>query len=85
MEPISLEQALRAQKAMRDAAGMPPERFPVEAFVGMISDEIDALRQQGHSDEQIAQLIRENANVSITAKELEENYAPVEMRHPSDS
>ncbi len=79
---IPLEQALRAQKALRDAAGLAPEQFPIPAFVGMISDEIDALRQQGHSDEQIAELIRKNAQVAITAKDLSDNYAEADRRHP---
>jgi len=79
---VSLDQALRAQKAMRDAAGLPPESFPVQAFVGMISDEIEALREQGHTDEAIARLIRESANVGITASQIAENYASAEHRHP---
>ncbi len=78
---IHLEQALKAQKAMRDAAGLPAEVFPVEAFVGMISDEIEALRQQGRSDEEIARLIRESSSVKITASEIAENYASAESRH----
>ena len=40
-----LEQALRAQKALRDLAGLQPEMFPVSSFVGMVSDEIEALRK----------------------------------------
>ena len=44
MKTYSLEQAIRAQKALRDAAGLSPEMFPVQAFVGMISDEIEKLR-----------------------------------------
>ena len=48
-----LEEALRAQKALRALAGLGPETFPVQAFVGMISDEIETLRTQGLSDEDI--------------------------------
>ncbi len=47
MKTYPIEQALRAQKALREAAGLGPEMFPVEAFVGMISDEIEQLRSQG--------------------------------------
>ena len=36
----SVEEAIQAQKALRTLGGLEPERFPVEAFVGMISDEI---------------------------------------------
>jgi hypothetical protein len=38
---IQIDQALRAQRALRDAAGLEEEAFPVPAFVGMISDEIE--------------------------------------------
>jgi hypothetical protein len=79
---VSLEQALRAQKALREAAGLPPETFPVEAFVGMVSDEIETLRGQGRSDEQIAQLIREHSTIIITADEIAANYATPDQRHP---
>ncbi len=48
-----LEEAVKAQMASRSAAGLGPEMFPVQAFVGMISDEIDSLRKAGKTDEQI--------------------------------
>lgn len=81
---IPLEQALRAQKAMRDAAGLPPESFPVEAFVGMVSDEIDALRSRGRSDEEIARLIAESSSIRIAPADIAEHYAPAEQRHLPD-
>ena len=76
-----LEEALKAQKSLRDAAGLGPEQFPIQAFVGMISDEIESLRQRGNSDEEIASLIRQNSAIDITAAELAENYAAPEERH----
>ena len=76
-----LEEALRAQKALRDKAGLPPEQFPVPAFVGMISDEIENLRQRGHSDEEIAETIRAHSKIEITAAEIAEHYAGTEQRH----
>jgi hypothetical protein len=79
-----LEEALKAQKALRRQAGLAPEQFPVQAFVGMISDEIDSLRKLGQSDEQIATLIRSNSAIQITAAEIADNYAPAEQRHPHD-
>ena len=78
----TLEQALQAQTALREAAGLDPERFPVEAFVGMISDEVEILRAQGKSDEDIAGLITRNSGIAITASEIASNYAPPEQRHP---
>lgn len=82
MKTFPIEEALRAQKALRDAAGLAPEMFPVEAFVGMVSDEIEQLRAQGKSDEDIADLIRSKSNIEISAVDIAENYAPPEQRHP---
>jgi hypothetical protein len=44
MYPV--EEALKAQRSLRDAAGLEPEQFPIRAFVGMISDEIESLRKR---------------------------------------
>jgi hypothetical protein len=79
MKTYPLEQALQAQKALRAAAGLGPEMFPIEAFVGMISDEID----QGKSDDQIAAIITKNSTIQITAAEIAQNYASPEDRHQS--
>ena len=76
-----VEEAVRAQKALRKMAGMEPEMFPVEAFVGMISDEIEVLRGLGRSDAEIADTITTNSKIAITPEEIAENYAPPEARH----
>jgi hypothetical protein len=81
MKTYSVEEAIQAQKALRDMAGLAPETFPVEAFVGMISDEIEYLRKQGHSDEEIAGVITRNSKIEFTAAEIGENYASPEARH----
>ena len=84
-KPISLDQALRAQSALRDAAGLAPETFPLSGFVGMISDEIDALRKSGRSDAEIARLIATHSGIEITEAQISENYASPEQRqqgHP---
>ncbi len=81
MKTYPLEEALKAQKSLRDAAGLAPEQFPVEAFVGMISDEIEQLRGRGKSDEDIASIIRESSAIRITAEEIREHYASPEERH----
>ena len=78
---ISLEEALQAQKALRNAAGLGEEQFPIQAFVGMISDEIDSLRRRGLSDRDIANLIQENSSIRITADEIAANYASPDERH----
>lgn len=84
MDTYPVEQALRAQAALREAAGLGKEMFPIQAFVGMISDEIEELRKMGSTDEEIAALIRENSSIDITAAEIADNYAPPEERrgHP---
>ncbi len=84
MKTYPVEQALRAQKALREAAGLGPEMFPIQAFVGMISDEIDRLPSQGKSDSEIAALITANSTIEITAEEISENYASPEERHHAD-
>ena len=76
-----IEEAIRAQKALRGLANLGPELFPVPAFVGMISDEIEQLRKLGHSDEEIAETVRRNSAIQITAAEIKENYAPPEQRN----
>ena len=83
MKTYPVEQALRAPKALRDAAGLSPEMFPIQAFVGMISDEIETLRSQGKTDEDIARLIETHSDIRITGSEIEDNYASPDQRHPS--
>ena len=77
----SVEEAIQAQKALRSLGGLEPENFSLEAFVGMISDEIEHLRKIGHKDEEIAQVITANSKIQITAAEIAENYALPEERH----
>ena len=77
----SVEEALKAQKALRDLGGLGPEEFPIQAFVGMISDEIEHLRNMGRSDEEIARVIATNSKIDITAAEIAENYASPVERH----
>ncbi len=81
MQMYPVEEAIRAQKALREAAGLGPEQFPIQAFVGMISDEVDQLRQLGKSDDEIASLIEANSSIRITASEIAKNYASAEERH----
>ena len=81
MQMFPVDEAVRAQKALRQAAGLGPEMFPVQAFVGMISDEIEHLRQVGKSDQEIAGLIESHSQIKISAAEIAENYAGPELRH----
>jgi len=78
MYPV--EEAIKAQKALRSAAGLRPEEFPIQAFVGMISDEIESLRKRGKSDEEITSVIQQNSSIEITAQQIAENYVSPEER-----
>ena len=75
-----LDEALRALGGLREAAGLGPEMFPVQAFVGMISDEVEALREQGRSDEEIVGLIAASSGIGLSPDELRENFASAEKR-----
>ncbi|NYF92283.1 hypothetical protein RBB79_00055 (plasmid) [Tunturiibacter empetritectus] len=77
----SVEEAIKAQKALRSAAGLGPEQFPIQAFVGMISDEIESLRKRGKTDDDIAEMIQQNSTIEITPQQIAENYASPEERH----
>ena len=84
MSDISLEEALKVQKVLRDAAGSGPEVFPLPAFVGMISDEVETLRDMGKSDREIAAMIEANSAIRITADDIAAHYATPEQRHGGD-
>lgn len=77
-----IEEALRAQKALRQMAGLGQEQFPLSAFIGMVSDEIEILRGKGLSDHQIAEAISRNSRIAVTANDIASNYASPEARHP---
>ena len=82
MYPV--EEAIKAQKALRELAGLGPEQFPVQAFVGMISDEIEELRKLGHSDQEMVEVIGRSSKIEITAAELAQNYASPYQRHQGE-
>jgi hypothetical protein len=84
LEPVMypVEEAVKAQKALRAASGMGPEMFPIQAFVGMISDEIESLRKRGKSDSEIARMIEESSSIRISGQQIADHYAsPEERRH----
>ena len=79
-QTFSAEQAVRTQAVMRDALGLGPQRFPLQAFVGMISDEIEQLRAAGRSDAEIARLVSHAAGAEVSADDLKAFYATPEAR-----
>ena len=75
-----VEEAVRAHKALREAAGLGPEMFAVAAFVGMISDEIQTLRERGFTDAQIVDLVKKHSAIELEETELRAHYATPEKR-----
>lgn len=74
------QQAATAQTALRRALGLDPEQFSVPAFIGMVSDEIEQLRTQGKTDDQIAELIEQAIGVKLSAETITRFYATPEER-----
>lgn len=79
---FSIEEGLAAQRALRDRLGLGPERFPLPAFVGMLSDEIEKMRAAGHDDGEVARVIASATGREIAPEALARHYAPPERRHP---
>ena len=77
-----LSQALLALEALRNAAHLPPQEFPAAGFVGMISDEVEALRRQGKTDVEISTLIHQSSGIELSPEDLAKHYATPEQRHP---
>ncbi len=75
-----LSEAMKAQAALRAAANLPPESFPLPSIIGMFSDEIETLRNRGMSDIAIAELIGKSSSIRVDAKTLAELYATPEQR-----
>ena len=68
---FKLDEALAAQRALRESLALPEELFPVEAFVNMISDEIVASRKAGRDDQTIVDLVKQVTGKTITIDEIE--------------
>lgn len=77
---FKLGEALEAQGAMRRSLGLPEEVFPVQAFVGMISDEIEASRRAGRDDQALVDLVRDTTGKVVTVEDIARFYVPPEAR-----
>jgi hypothetical protein len=81
-ETYSIQEALKVQEAMRTELGLKPERFETPAFVGMLSDEIEKLRDAGRSDGEIAELVRQEIGRDLSPADIAKYYAsPEDRRH----
>lgn len=74
--------AMQAVKKLRDELGLPEETIPVAAFVRMISDELEQLRDECRSDGSICDLIKQASGIEIDSVDLKRFYATAEQRHP---
>jgi hypothetical protein len=77
---FSLAEALAAQKALRDAAGAEEEVFELADVIGMVSDEVDMLKEQGRSLGDIAALVQQATGKPVTAEDVEKYYVPADER-----
>lgn len=78
---FSAEQAVAVQRALRHRLGLADERFPLPAFIGMISDEIEQMRAVGHDDSAICAVIEESTGQRLMPEDLARHYASPEARH----
>ena len=65
---------MRAQAALRSAAGEGEESFDEQQLVGMLSDEISTLRAAGSTDEDIAALLKTDAGLDLSAETIGRFY-----------
>jgi hypothetical protein len=75
---------LCARKSTCDALGLGEERFPVPAFINMVSDEIEQLRDAGRTDSEIAALVEESSGHALTDADIARYYTPAEDRHSNE-
>ena len=77
---FSAQEAVAVQRELRRSLGLGPEAFPLPAFIGMISDEIDQFRAAGRSDAEIAELIKATVGRDVSTAAIEQFHAPAEAR-----
>ena len=65
---------MRAQATLRAAAGEGEEVFDERQLVGMLSDEIRALRASGLTDADISALLKASADVDLPAEDIGQFY-----------
>jgi hypothetical protein len=77
---FSVEDLVSAQHEMRSILGLPEERFSLPNFIGMLSDEIEQMRNFGISEELIAQTIMGATGEVVTADQVQQHYVPPDRR-----
>ncbi|RZL28923.1 MAG: hypothetical protein EOP64_02885 [Sphingomonas sp.] len=81
---FTLPEALCVPKHMRDALGLGEERFPVPAFINMVSDEIEQLRDAGKTDGEFAALVEEASRHALIGADIARYYTPSADRHSNE-
>lgn len=82
MTQFNLDQAMKAQAVLRSAAGEGEELFDEQQLVGMLSDEIRALRASGSTDESIAALLKTDAGLDLDAETIRKFYVDTSEYEP---
>ena len=79
-QTFSIQEAVAVQRELRRTLGLGEESFPLPAFVGMISDEIEQFRAAGKSDADIADVIKNTVGRDVNPDTIAQFYAPPEDR-----
>ncbi len=78
---FSLDEAIKAQRSLRQVLGLGEERFEVSEFVEMISDEIEQMRDAGKTNEDIVAVVAEATGHRMDPADLDRHYIAPEDRH----
>lgn len=78
---FTIDQAIAAQRSLREALGLGEERFEVSEFVEMVSDEIEQMRDAGKTDEDIVAIVAEATGHRMDVADIERHYVAPEDRH----
>ena len=84
-EPVfTADEAMQAQRALRNAISIAPETLPLKAFVAVLGIEIEQLRHLGKSDDDIAALITAAIGKDFSAELVGLHRAPSERDAGTD-
>ncbi|MBU1384380.1 MAG: hypothetical protein ACK4JY_08760 [Brevundimonas sp.] len=78
---FTLDEAIKAQRSLRQVLGLGEERFEVSEFVQMISDEIEQMRDAGKTNDDIAAVVAEATGHRMDPADLDRHYVAAEHRY----
>jgi hypothetical protein len=73
----NIEQVIYARKVLRDSMNLETQTFPLSAVIGMLSDEIDAMRKAGISDITISKLMGLGLGDAVSVRDIQKYFAPL--------